>query len=90
MRVLSRPEARSGDGEERVSLGVDDGEHRDVVEDRADDRARHLHTERYARRELAVLAQLEVLQERDALLQRVRAVHRTVHICDRTPRNHVC
>lgn len=87
--ILAGPQTRTGDGEERGSLGVDDGEHRDVVEDCTDDCASHLHAEGHARRQLAVLAQLQVLQERDALLQRMRAVHCTVHVRNRAARDHV-
>ena len=89
LRVLAGPQAGAGDGEERLALGVDDGEHHDVVENRTDDGAEHLHAERHAGRELAVLAELEVLEERDTLLQRVRAVHRAVDVRDRPPRHHV-
>lgn len=56
-----------------------------TVEDGADDGAEHLHEEGHARRELDVLAELQVLEERDALDHGVLPVERAVHVRDGLP-----
>lgn len=60
-----------------------------TVEDSSNNGAEHLHAEGDARRELAILPKFQVLQEGDALLHRVRAIHGTVHVRDRTARFNV-
>ena len=54
-----------------------------TVEDGPNDGTSHLHQEGDARRQLDVLAELQVLKERDTLDHRVLAVEGAVHVRDR-------
>lgn len=82
MSVLSGPETSTSDGEKRVALGVDDGQHHDVVKDGADDASKNLNNEVDSRRDLDVLTELQILQEFDALYSWLTTVERCVHVGD--------
>lgn len=72
--LLTRPDIGALDREENLSLVGDDLIHHDIVEDRTDYSANHLHGECNARGQVAVLRKFEILTQQRALNDRAIAL----------------
>lgn len=71
LRLLAGPNVGSLDGKENLPLAGDNAVHHDIVEDRSDRGAHHLHGECDSRRQVAILRQLHVGQKKRALGDRI-------------------